>query len=286
MTRPLAAKLLARAVLATKTVDSAYRLFDRARSHAVVRWASDAVLDEFNAVAYARDDTYRPETAAFRSALFPWEAAAVRDHFDPPPGRILLGGAGGGREAFALAEQGYEVVAFEPATELATAMATRADVMPLVRSYRARYEDLPLLGPARQGDTWADVRDLAPFTAAVMGWGSFSHLTSRAARVRALASLGEVTAGPILVSFLAFNSGTTGRFGAAADRRGDAFSIFIGYYHCGNERELEDLASAANLDVIAMNTDEIESTWPHAVLRSDLVSRRHDRHTPQRAATS
>ena len=285
VTTRLGATLLARAILATKTVDRAYRLFDRARSRAVVRWASDAVLDEFNAVAYARDDTYRPETAAFRSKLFPWEAAAVRDHFDPPPGRILLGGAGGGREAFALAEQGYEVIAFEPATELAEAMAVRAVAIPLVRSYRAHYEDLPLLEPARLGDTGADVRDLAPFTAAVMGWGSFSHLASHAARVRALASLGEVTAGPILVSFLAFSSRPTGLFGAQHDRRGDVFSIFIGYYHSVTDRELEELAAAANLDVTALNTDETESTWPHAVLRSNLVPRLHDRHSPRRAAT-
>lgn len=250
--------LLARALLATRTVDSAYRLFDRARSRAVVRWASARVLAEFNAIAYESDDVYHPATASFRSRLFPWEAAALRDHFDPPPGRVLLGGAGGGREAFALAESGYEVVAFEPAPELAAAMAARAASMPLVRAFRAGYADLPRLFPAGPTGAGADVGDLGPFAVAVMGWGSFSHLPTRDARLSALKSVGAATTGPILVSFLAFGG---------PDEGADNFSIFVGYYHTVSAREFEGLAREAGLDVVALNTDETDSTWPHAILR-------------------
>jgi hypothetical protein len=261
------ARLLARAVMATRGVDTAYRLFDRARSRAIVRWASEVVLDEFNTLAYERDDTYDPGSSAFRSRLFPWEAAAIRQHFDPPPGRILLGGAGGGREAFALADRGYEVVAFEPAIHLAAAMAERAMATPSVQAFRARYEDLPRLAAARPGDRGADVRDLGPFVAAIMGWGSFSHLTTCAARIAALASLGDATTGPILVSFLSFDDRRRGGRPGTRDGAGDNFSIFIGYFHTVNAPELEELAHASRLEVVALNTDETESPWPHTILR-------------------
>lgn len=259
--------LLARAILATRSVDTAYRRFDRLRSRAVVRLASDRVLAEFNALAYERDDVYHPARAAFRSRLFPWETAAIRDHFDPPPGRVLLCGAGGGREAFALAERGYEVVASEPAPELAAAMAARATTMPRVRAYRAGYEDLPQLFPARAHDEGADVAALGPFTAAVMGWGSFSHLATRAARLGALRSMAAATTGPILVSFLAFGDPSTAHRSGRGDKGSEIFSIFIGRYHTVSARELEDLSREAGLSVVALNTDETDSTWPHAILQ-------------------
>jgi len=265
-------RLLARAILATKTVDTAYRRFDRLRSRAVVRWATRGVMTEFNAMAYERDDVYHPATERFRRRLFPWEAAAVRDHFDPPPGRVLLGGAGGGREAFALAERGYEVVAFEPAPELAEAMADRAASMPLVRAFRAGYEDLPQLFSPSPTEEGAHLRDLGPFAAAVMGWGSFSHLATRAARIDALRVVGEATTGPLLVSFLDFGGPDVGNAGRDEDGA-ENFSIFIGYYHTMGVRELEELVRAAGLEIVALNTDETDSTWPHAVLRRTDESR-------------
>ena len=54
-------------------------------------------------------------------------------YFPPPPAHILVGGAGGGREAFALLERGYRVTAFEPSEALAASMAAAADGRHLVR---------------------------------------------------------------------------------------------------------------------------------------------------------
>jgi hypothetical protein len=253
--------------MATRTIDRAYRRFDRGRSRVMLQWAPDGALDEFNALAYERDAVYNPQSSAFRSSLFPWEAVAIREYFTPPPGRILLGGAGGGREAFAVAEHGYDVVAFEPAPELAEAMAARAASAPRVKAFRARYEDLPRLGPAGAGGAEANVHDLGPYDAAIMGWGSFSHLPTRRARVQALASIAETTSGPVLVSFLTF-AGDDTRQRRRRDRRpGGTFSIFIGYFHTLDARELHDVARAAGVELIALNTDETESPWPHAIMR-------------------
>ena len=64
------------------------------------------------------------------------------------PGRLLIGGAGGGREAFALAARGYEVVAFEPSAALARSMVQHAPAGISVEALIGRYEDLPWLTSA------------------------------------------------------------------------------------------------------------------------------------------
>jgi hypothetical protein len=258
----------ARLGLVTRGVDRAYRAFDRARSKAVLRWAGTAVLAEFNALAYQSDATYAPGTAHFRRHLFPWETATIRAHFPQPPARLLIGGAGGGREALALADRGYEIVAFEPAAELAAGMAEHAPATAAVQAYVAGYEDLPRLAPARPGDPAVDLRDLGTFDAGLMGWGSFSHLRDHETRVHALRAMADAVDGPLLVSFLAFRpDGGGAQPGPRGELRADVFSVFIGYYHVGTTTELEQLARDADLSIVALDTDESESSWPHAVLQ-------------------
>ena len=45
--------------------------------------------------------------------LYEWEAAVVDEHF-PPGGRVVVTGAGTGREVFALVERGFDAVGYEP----------------------------------------------------------------------------------------------------------------------------------------------------------------------------
>src|SRR5204863_8381274 len=101
----------ARFLLATRSVDRGFRLFDRLRSEMVLAVASDRTLDRFNDLAYASASDYDPESSSFRAYLFPWEERVVERFFPAPPARVLVGGAGSGREAFALVERGYEVTA-------------------------------------------------------------------------------------------------------------------------------------------------------------------------------
>ena len=106
---------LARGVHFSNIVDRTSRRFDRLRSALLVAFASDSFLDEYNALTYGLENSYRADSAAFRRGLFDWEERAVERFFPRPPARVLVGGAGGGREAFALHEKGYTVVAFDPA---------------------------------------------------------------------------------------------------------------------------------------------------------------------------
>ena len=120
---PYALSLFAWVVWATQLIDRGYRLFDRLRSKIILKFAPDAFYEVYNDLTFARQDIYRAGTKAFRSKLFPFEDRAISKHFPPPPGTVLVGAAGGGREAIALARLGYSVVAFEPARALVASMA-------------------------------------------------------------------------------------------------------------------------------------------------------------------
>jgi hypothetical protein len=251
-------RALARLVHGSAQVDRAFRLFDRLRSKAVLRLASDGFYAAYNDVTYAGQDVYRPGAEAFRTALFPFERRVVQAHFPPPPSTLLIGGAGGGREAFALAALGYRIVAFEPSSSLAGAMAGPPPTGGTIEPAVGRYEDLPILRAAVAPYRSIDLTQRARFDAAIFGWTSFSHLRSDESCVEALRRMAGLTAGPILVSFLP-RPRVTG--GAAPPR--DMFSVSLGYVHYMTGGELRAYASAADLEVVLL--DE-EDNWPHAVL--------------------
>jgi hypothetical protein len=273
---PVAAAI-ARALFFTRVFDWLYRTADRARSELVAALASDAVLDRFNDIAYGRDRSYRPDASSFRAYLFPWEEEAISRYFPQPPAHVLVGGAGGGREALALVERGYRVTAFEPSPGLAEALATRARDQESLAVYRARYQDLPhVAGTAGMAGT--ELEALERIDAVVAGWGSFSHLGTYELRVAALESLARATDGPILVSFLGLYDGDRdpvsglGRVRRALPRRrgrgpADVFSVYIGFYHRTSEREVEALAAASGLEIVHRSFDTRDTNWPHVVLR-------------------
>jgi hypothetical protein len=268
-----AGALAARFLVATKSIDRGYRLFDRLRSDLVLAFASDSTLDRFNDLSYASAPDYDPSSSGFRSYLFPWEEQVIERFFPPAPARVLIGGAGSGREAFALLERGYELTAFDPSPALAAAMAARSADTKL-DVYIGAYEQLPLLRELDGGSLNMD--GLAPFDASIIGWGSFSHLRTHEHRLSTLRAFSTVTRGPLVVSFLKIGMPTSTRPTVARIRRRlrarkgrderDAFSVHIGYYHVFEDRDVLDLAGRAGLDVVHLSSDERETNWPHAVL--------------------
>ena len=274
MTGPLA-RLAARAIRATSFVDTAYRRFDSLRSLLVARFASDGVLDAFNELAYGAAAIYKPDAPTYRSELFRWEVEAIERAFPPALARVLVGGAGGGREAFALAARGYEVVAFEPSLQLARAMASCCVPDGRVTACIGRYEDLPILHLTADGAGSIDLRDLPAFDAAMLGWSSYSHLRHRDARVRALREMAAVTDGPVLVSFYPGRSVAqppqsrlqklARRLGIAGKR--DRFTLHIGFYHLSTADELRGEAADAGLEIVHECDDDLDGRWPYVVLR-------------------
>jgi hypothetical protein len=267
-------RFLARVIRASTIVDTAARRFDQARGALVTRLAPSSVLDAYNDLAYEETAVYRAGAPQFRETLFNWETRAIAEGFPEPPGRVLVGGAGGGREAFALARRGYEVVAFEPSAALARSMVDHAPAGVHVEALAGRYEDLPMLTRAETGAS-VDVGGLAPFQAAMFGWTSFSHLRTAAARVAALRAVGDLTNGPVLVSFyprrprLTESTGLVHTLARALGLRfqGDLFTPFVGFYHLSDRAELEDQTRQATLEIVRACFDELDGSWPYLVVQ-------------------
>jgi hypothetical protein len=249
-------------------------LIDRTRSALVLALASDSIRARFNCLAFAGDQTYQPNSPAFRSYLFPWEEKVVAKYFPPPPARLLIGGAGGGREVLALARMGYEVVAFEPSSSLVNSMARRVADMPNVRVYRASYEDMPRLFPITAQELYHSLEAERGFDAAILGWCSFPHLRREDQRIQTLCAFARHVRGPILISFYHFVSDKTSdvKPRAAHIRKllkissGDNFSVHIGFTHDVSASELAMMAEKSGLSIAYLNEDSRDTNWPHAVL--------------------
>lgn len=130
---------------------------------------------------FARQRTYAPGGQRFAEALHDWEQAALEHPAWPRAGRVLVGGAGGGRELAALADRGYEVSAFEP-SGLADDLARAAAAAPTpCEALRGDYADLVralTLGDGPLRPFGAPAR----FDAVVLGWASLSHVLEPADR--------------------------------------------------------------------------------------------------------
>jgi hypothetical protein len=236
-------------------VDRAFNFFNRLRSRIVLRCAPDAFYDVYNDLAYSRQLMYRPESTAFQSRLFAFEERTITRDFPPPPSTVLIGAAGGGREAFALARRGYQVVAFEPARSVASSMA-RACHESQIETLVGRYEDLPFVSSLAQPPGVVDLRSRPPFDAAILGWVSFSLLRSDERCIEALRQIGDLTTGPILVS------------GHPGLGRSIGFSVHMGYYRGLTSADIGDLAQRAGLTISYLDDTD---NWPYAVVRASPV---------------
>jgi SAM-dependent methyltransferase len=255
-------------------LDNAYLVLRKIRSELVLSFASDRVLERYSQEAYARGRRYQTDADTFDRHLFVWEARAIDRYFPPPPARVLVGGAGGGREAFALAARGYRVVAFEPSVALVGKLAKAAEICEHVGVFRGRYEDLPMI--YRMGGAGpVDLNALGEFDAAIVGWTSFTHLRHETDRIATLRHFARATDGPILVSFLIGpERPARARTRLSARRllpirlhadRGDYFYQSVGYVHRFTLTEIEAVISRSGLEVVQLRTDGLE--YPHAVLQ-------------------
>ncbi|MGE0705630.1 MAG: hypothetical protein AB7P22_17015 [Vicinamibacterales bacterium] len=119
-----------------------------------------------------------------------------------------------------------------------------------------------------------DLRKLAPLDAAIFGWGSFSHLIHDSTRVAALTAVGQLTQGPVLVSYFwnaahdttpPAGSGPLNALRRRALRRESAFfAPSLGYARNVSETDMQDMAGRAGLEVVHLDN---ETGWPHAIVR-------------------
>jgi hypothetical protein len=138
-----------------------------------------------------------------RKELFAWEEAWVTRDLPAPPARVLLGGAGRGREARWLLDRGYRIVAFDPARESVVHHAAECPEAPcVVLDYESLARACPRENEAIIGSSAALVLDSAPYDAALLGWGSLTHVLDERDQDALFAALAVlVPHGPILASF-------------------------------------------------------------------------------------
>jgi hypothetical protein len=241
--------LIARTVLATRLVDYGLGVlrdrFDNLRSKIVLACATDVFYEIYNDLTNDRRKVLRAGAKEFRSDLSHWEKKAISQHFPPPPGTVLVGASGGGREALALARQGYRVVAFDPAGQLVSSLADVCGGLP-IESFRGRYEDLPVLNSLSRPPASIDLRSRPLFAAAILGWGSISHLRSDQRCLETLWQFRRLTSGPILVSWIATESGWKKRY----------FNVYLGYCRCFTGEEIRQMAEEAGLVIVDYDDNE------------------------------
>jgi hypothetical protein len=145
-------------------------------------------------VERGRSFSYRDEQHNL-GGLRDWEEAAIEAHF-PPGGRVIVTGAGGGREVIALLERGFDAIGYEPNRALVEAGA----------------ELLRTLGHGdrlRQSARDAFPADAGTCDAVLSGWGSYMLIPSRERRVAFLRAAHRALpeGAPILCSFFVRSPG-------------------------------------------------------------------------------
>ena len=147
-------------------------------------------LDLIDEIYYEGKANYVDE-AYNSSGLRDWEAEMIEAHF-PRSGRIVVTGAGGGREVLALLARGYDAVGYEPNEELVRAGARFLEA----RGHEGRLHPVPR-------DAYPP--DSGPCDAVIVGWGSYMLIPGRATRTEFLRGARERLPenGPILLSFFA-----------------------------------------------------------------------------------
>jgi SAM-dependent methyltransferase len=234
---------------------------------------------------YARRSVWAPGGSTFEQGLRQWESEAIAQESFPKTGRVLIGGAGAGREARELIQRGYDVIAFDPCSALVH-QGNETLGPQGVEIVEASYDDLSLAAQGR--GPLAAVLARAPFEAVVLGWASFSHVLSFQKRLELLQTLRALAPNaPILLSYLTWGPRPTSgprrllrRFLSIVSRRSpspieDRFLPLTGFYRATTGAELEKLATVAGYAIAWRPPGQT-----HALLQPDGGQRRHSQGAP------
>lgn len=245
---------------------------ERASEAAILAIADEEVLSEHSRRGYSRQNEYLASSSFSQRGIFAWERGAIERNFPLSPSRILVGAAGGGREAFYLAKRGYDVVAYEPVGSFVESMARAASFGPSFVALQARHEELPFAQDVLESNTLRLVDDYGPFDAGIIGWGSFSHLVSEAGRIHLLSEFARLVSGPILVSFYTRSDELKAGWKHNLRRKlpgfnrdpGASFSSAIGFTYSYTSSEFERLVASSGLQICEVWYSHLNQYTPNA----------------------
>jgi hypothetical protein len=239
-------------------------------------WTRPPQREAVNRSLYSRQDRYLRGGWIFDEGLSAWERAAFTTPPFPARGKILLGGAGGGRELLSLCGMGFDVVAFEPSERLCAGAQEIVSAYPNSTVVRASYEDL--IRSAEQGTgPLADYVLGASFDAVIFGLASFSYLFTEAERQALLRATRRIApTAPVLFSFL-LQSGETSKFdrirpairrmfrllnAPGARLTGDRFHSDTGFIHALTAGDVRTVAERSGYRTVYCRLED----FPHALL--------------------
>ena len=189
-----------------------------------------------------------------RRGFFPWEEHVVQEHL-VPGSRVLVTGAGGGREVLALLERGFDAQGYEPNV----ALAAFGSSLTATDGFGARVH--------------VSGRSVVPAgvtaDAVVLGWGSYMLVPTRAQRVELLRAASAATGNRGVVVLSYFPMPADRRQFTAAHRvarvlrrwrrreaplLGDALSP--NFAHHFTRGQIRDEVTAAGLTLVASGTGD------------------------------
>lgn len=259
--------LLRAALLLERLAASGYRRSAALTRRVALTRVEPARRPDVTAAIYSSQTSFAPGGGQFTAGLFAWERVALEHPCFPRRGKLLVGGAGGGREVVALASSGFAVVGFEPSERLvrlgraATSGLDRCEL--LAGSYEALVAEVR---GARGG--LARVVEAAPFDGVILGWGSLSHILDpgeRAALLQAVRTLAP--AAPVFLTYMRHAAVESTRAaatlaGPAAEEGPVGFAAHTGYYRTLSEPQVAALANGAGYEVVLSQA----APYPHALL--------------------
>jgi 2-polyprenyl-3-methyl-5-hydroxy-6-metoxy-1,4-benzoquinol methylase len=226
------------------------------------RWQD--ITDEHYAATSRRrtgDVNYFSDTHNMRG-FYAWEQEAYDAHFTSCRS-VLVGSAGGGREALAVARRGVKVDAFECNREL-------VEVCRSMLSSQQVDATVTLAAVNEVPDSFGT------YDGAIVGWGSYIHIVGRARRVALLRAYRRHLrpGGPLLLSFFLEEKSTARRIPYILGRtiravrfappieRGDAFTTTFNHHF--TEQAIREELAEAGFEVLHYG----ESRFGHAVARA------------------
>jgi hypothetical protein len=159
-------------------------------------WLGCLNADELNAVTAEHFDQsqYYASTEHNLSGFFVWERS-VLDQFFRRGSRILVAGAGGGREVLALRKAGFDAEGFECS-------------VPLVRASEQIFDRLGESNYVTFCEPDRVPQGLRIYDGLVVGWTVYTHIPTKMRRVTFLQALSEraLPGSPLLISYFARQS--------------------------------------------------------------------------------
>lgn len=263
---------------AERVLNAAARLHTLFWDEVLWAWFGPQRREAINRIIWGRANSYLPGGNTFERGLFEWERLAIAKPPFPQAGRILLGGAGGGRELVQLCRRGFDVVAFEP-SGLCDGARQAVSSFPNSVVVQASYRDLVTAAQEHTGPLASHVLN-ASFDAVLFGWQSFDYVLTELDRHELLCATRTLAPkAPLLLSSWMVRDAENGRLdclrppirricellGAPSARRpGDVFWPCGGFLHLMSQGELEAAADGSGYRILDFRPSAV--SYPHAML--------------------